>query len=182
MSRTIKLFKNHRTLYFAIGSTSAMFLYTKFILGHFSRGFTIDVGSNSLGLSFYYTLDMVQNFFESRNRTQLLCYRQFLQIWDIIFALVYTLMYASWIMYFFKNKRLFLIIPILAMITDWSENYVELLMLETYLNSNPISETLVSLGSGINTLKWVSSIITYLIIFVGIMSALKTFLIKPKLH
>ena len=85
-------------------------------------------------------------------------------------------------MYFFKNKRLFLIIPILAMITDWSENYVELLMLETYLNSNPISETLVSLGSGINTFKWASSIITYLIIFVGIMSALKTFLIKPKLH
>ena len=99
MSRTIKLFKNHRTLYFAIGSTSAMFLYAKFILGHFSRGFTIDVGSNSLGLSFYYTLDI-----------------------------------------------------------------------------------LVSLGSGINTFKWASSIITYLIIFAGIMSALKTFLIKPKLH
>jgi len=68
------------------------------------------------------------------------------------------------------------------MITDWSENYVELLMLETYLNSNAISETLVSLGSGINTFKWSVSIITYLIIFIGIMNALKTFLIKPKLH
>ena len=104
MSRTIKLFKNHRTLYFAIGSTLAMFLYAKIILGHFSRGFTIDVGSNSLGLSFYYTLDMVQNFFELKNRTQLLCYRQFLQIWDIIFALVYTLTYASWIKYFLKKQ------------------------------------------------------------------------------
>ena len=75
-----------------------------------------------------------------------------------------------------------MITPILAMITDWSENYVELLMLETYLNSNAISETLVSLGSGINTFKWSVSIITYLIIFIGIMNALKTFLIKPKLH
>jgi hypothetical protein len=154
----------------------------KFIFIPFSRCFTLDVGENSLGLSFYYTIDMVQNFFESRTRGQLLCYSQFLQIWDAIFAFVYTLMYAAWIMYFFKNKRLFLIIPILAMIADWAENYVESLMLETYLNSNPISETLVSLGSGINSFKWSLSILTYLIIIIGIMSTLKIFLTKPKLH
>ena len=125
---------------------------------------------------------MVQNFFGSRTQEQLLCYSQFLQIWDAIFAFVYTLMYASWIMYFFKNKRLFLIIPILAMIADWGENYVEVLMLEAYLNSSPISEILVSLGSGINSFKWSLSILTYLIILIGIMSTLKIFLRKPKLH
>jgi hypothetical protein len=75
-----------------------------------------------------------------------------------------------------------LIIPILAMIADWAENYVESLMLETYLNSSPISETLVSLGSGINSFKWSLSILTYLIIIIGIMSTLKIFLTKPKLH
>ena len=182
MIRTIKYFKNSRTLYFAIGFTLAMFLYVKFILVPFSRCFTLDVGANSLGLSFYYTIDMVQNFFESRTLGQLLCYSQFLQIWDTIFAFVYTLMYAAWIMYFFKNKRLFLIIPILAMIADWAENYVESLMLETYLNSSSISETLVSLGSGINSFKWSLSILTYLIIIVGIMSTLKILLTKPKLH
>ena len=182
MIRTIKYFNNHRTLYFAIGSTLAMFLYVKFILVYFSRCYTLDVGANSLGLSFYYTMDMVQNFFESRTRGQLLCYRQFLQIWDTIFAFVYTFMYASWIMYFFKNKRLFLIIPILAMIADWGENYVEVLMLEAYINSSPISEILVSLGSGINSIKWVLSSLTYLIILVGIIIILKNFLTKPKLH
>ncbi len=182
MSRTIKLFKNHRTLYFAIGSTLAMFLYVKFILVYFSRCYTLDVGANSLGLSFYYTLDMVQNFFELKNRTQLLCYRQFLQIWDAIFAIIYTLMYASWIMYFFKNRRLFLAIPILGMISDWAENYVELLMIKAYLNSSPISEILVSLGSGINSIKWVLSSLTYLIILVGIIIILKNFLTKPKPH
>ena len=85
-------------------------------------------------------------------------------------------------MYFFKKNRLFLIIPILAMIADWAENYVESLMLETYLNSSAISETLVSLGSGINSFKWSLSILTYLIIIVGIMSTLKILLTKPKLH
>ena len=176
MIRTIKYFNNHRTLYFAIGSTLVMSLYVKFILGHFSRCFTLDVGANSLGLSFYYTKDMVQNFFELRTQEELFCYRKFLQVWDAIFAFVYTLMYASWIRYFFKTKSLFLIIPILGMFADWSENYVELLMLETYLNSSPISEILVSLGSGINSFKWTLSILTYLIILIGVMIALKIFL------
>ena len=182
MARTIKYSKNQRTLYFAIGFTLAFFLYITFILGPVSSCFKLDVGANSLGLSFSYTKDMVQNFFESRTQEQLLCYSQFLQIWDAIFAFIYTLMYASWIMYFFKNKRLFLIIPILGMIADWSENYVELLMLETYLNSSLISEILVSLGSGINSFKWVLSSLTYLIILIGIIITLKTFLTKPKLH
>jgi len=104
------------------------------------------------------------------------CYIQFLKIWDSIFAFVYTLMYTFWIRYFFKNKRIFLIIPILAMIADWSENYIELLMLETYLNSSPISEIFVSLGSGINSFKWSLSILTYLIILIGIITTLKIFI------
>ena len=48
-------------------------------------------------------------------------------------------------MYFFQNKPLFLVIPIFSMIADWAENYIELLMLKNYLNSNLISETLVVL-------------------------------------
>jgi hypothetical protein len=92
------------------------------------------------------------------------------------------LMYASWIMYFFNNKRLFLMIPILCMIADWAENYVELFMLETYLNSSPMSEILVSLGSGINSFKWILSSFTYLIVLIGIIINLKTFLTKSKLH
>jgi len=151
-------------------------MYIKFILGGVSSCFILDVGSNSLGLSFYYTKDMVQNFFETRTQEQLLCYNQFLQIWDAVFAFVYTLMYASWIRYFFRKKPLLLIIPIFGMFADWAENYTELLMLETYLNSSLISETLVSLGSGINSFKWALSTLTYLIILIGIIITLKAFL------
>ena len=172
----IKYFKNNRNLNFAIGFTIVFFSYIILILGDVSSCFTLDVGVNSLGLSFYYTKDMVQNFFEARSQEQLFCYSQFLKIWDAIFAFVYTLMYASWIRYFFRNKPLFLIIPFLSMIADWAENYIELLMLETYLNSSLISETLVSLGSGINSFKWALSILTYLIILIGIIIALKIFL------
>ena len=168
----------NRTLYFAIGFTLAFFLYITLVLGPVGSCFAVDTGSNSLGLSFSYTLDIVQNFFESRTQEQLLCYSQFLQIWDAIFALIYTLMYASWIMYLFNQKRYFLIIPILGMLADWTENYTEILMLKTYLNSNPISEVLVSIGSGINSFKWILSSLTYLIILLGIIILLKVFLTK----
>ena len=170
----------NRTLCFAIGFILVFLLYITFVLVPVGSCFVVDVGPNSLGLSFSYTKEMVQNFFESRNQEQLLWYSQFLQIWDAIFVFVYTLMYASWILYFFKNKRLFLIIPILVMIADWAENYVELLMLKTYLNSSSISETLVFLGSGINSFKWVLSSLTYLIILFGIIITLKIFLTKFK--
>ena len=182
MIKTIKYFKNNRTLYLAIGFTFVFFFYLKYILAPFSSCFKLDAGANSLGISFSYTKEIVQNFFESRSQKQLLCYSEFLQIWDAIFAFVYTLMYTSWIAYFFNNKRLFLSIPILCMVADWAENYVELIMLETYLNSSPISETFVLLGSGINSFKWIVSSITFLIILIGIILKLKTILTKPKLH
>ena len=179
--RTIKYFMNNRTLYFSIGFTLAFFIYIKFILGSVSSCFILDVGTNSLGFSFYYTKDMVQNFFEARTKEQLFCYSQFLQIWDAVFAFVYTLMYVYWIKYFFPKKPLFLIIPIFVMIADWVENYIELLMLETYFDSSLISEILVSLGSGINTFKWALSTLTYLIILIGIIITLTKFLKKRKI-
>ena len=56
-------------------------------------------------------------------------------MWDVIFAVFSTAMFGSWIVYFFKNKRLLLVAPtVLGVTTDWSENFLELLMLETYSN------------------------------------------------
>ena len=178
----ITYFNKNQILYLAIGFTIVFSFYLIYILAPFSSCFKLDAGVNSLGLSFSYSLEMVQKFFESRTQEQLLCYSEFLQIWDTIFAFVYTLMYASWIIYFFNNKRLLLIIPVLCMIADWAENYVELIMLKTYLNSGIISETIVSIGSGINSFKLILSSITYLIILIGIIIKIKTVLTKPKLH
>ena len=181
MNKTIKHLKNHRPLYFAIGFTLLFVLYISLVLLPLSSCFRLDIGSNSLGLSIYNT-EMVQGFFQARDQAQLFCYSQFLQFYDVIFAVLSTAMFGSWIIYLFKNKRLLLVAPtVLGMIADWSENFVELLMLKTYSNSGVISETLVSLGSGLNLFKLTSQGLTYLIILTGIILALKTFLTKPKL-
>ena len=180
MSKTTLVSMNKNILYFAIGSTVAFILYITLILTPAGACFNLDSGSNSLGLSFSYTKDMVLSFFESRSQEQLLCYSRFLQIWDAIFAIIYTLMYASWIVWFFNNKRWLALIPILGMVSDWSENYIELAMIKTYSNTGAISEIIVSLGSGINSFKWVLSSLTYLIILIGIIFAIRKFFTKPK--
>ena len=180
MTTTIQGSRNKNILYFAIGSTVAFMLYITFILTPVGACFNLDSGSNSLGLSFSYSKDMVLSFFESRSQEQLLCYRQFLQIWDAIFAIIYTLMYASWIVWLFNNKRWLALIPILGMISDWSENYIELIMIKTYSNAGVINETIVSLGSGINSFKWILSSLTYLIILLGIIIAIKNFFTKTR--
>ena len=180
MAIKIQNSKLKNILYFAIGSTMAFILYITLILTPAGACFKLDSGSNSLGLSFSYTKDMVLSFFESRSQEQLLCYSQFLQIWDAIFAIIYTLMYASWIVWLFNNKRWLALIPVLGMISDWSENYIELIMIKTYSNAGVINETIVSLGSGINSFKWILSSLTYLIILLGIIIAIKNFFTKSK--
>ena len=175
-----KFFNNNKILSLALTSTLVFIIYTALILSRVSGCFNSELESNSLGLSFSYNMELVQTFFDSRNQEQLLCYGEFLKIWDIIFAVVYTTMYASWIALLFKYKYLYLIIPILAMICDWSENYLEILILESYLQSNFIPQNLVSLGSGINSFKWILSSLTYLVILLGILFLFKNLFKKNK--
>ena len=170
---------NKSVLYFSLGCTLAFILYISLVLNPASGCFRLESGSNSLGLSFSYTLAMVQDFFAARNQGQLLCYSQFLKVWDIIFAMIYTLMYGSWILYLL-NKKIYLVVPILGMIADWSENFSELLMIQSYVTSGSITQSLVSAGSGINSFKWIMSSLTYLLLIIGIIVTIKSFLMRNK--
>jgi len=171
---------NRRTLYLAIGSTLAFSLYSVLILDPVGKCFRLEDSSNSLGLTFSYTLQMVQDFFELRSQDQLGCYKKFLQIWDVIFAIIYASMYCFWIMYFFHERRIITVVPLLAMVADWAENFIEIMMINSYLDSNTISQKLVSVGSGINMFKWVFLSLTYLILLVGIAKKIKSALSKSK--
>ena len=170
-------FQKNKNFYLAIGSTVLFILYIVFFLRDISSCFFIEDGNRSLGLSFYYTKEMVQNFFEIRNQEQLVCYNEFLIFWDIIFAVIYTLMYSLWIALLLK-KIILLIIPFLAMICDWAENYSEILMLEMYLKTDFIAESVIIIGSGINSAKWIFFYLTYLLILMGIVLKIKNYFKK----
>ena len=171
---------NRRILFLATGSTVAFMLYSFLILEPVGKCFMVEDGSNSLGLTFSYTLQMVQDFFEVRTQDQLDCYVEFLQLWDVMYAVVYASMYCFWIMYFYHDRRLFLLVPVLAIVADWAENIVEIMMINGYLDSNTISETLVSVGSGLNMIKWVFFSLIYLILAVGIRTKIKSVLRRRK--
>ena len=171
---------NRRILFLATGSTVAFMLYSFLILEPVGKCFMVEDGSNSLGLTFSYSLQMVQDFFEVRTQDQLDCYVEFLQLWDVMYAVVYASMYCFWIMYFYHDRRLFLLVPVLAMVADWAENFVEIMMINAYLESNTISETLVSVGSGLNMIKWVFFSLIYLILAVGIRTKIKSVLRRRK--
>ena len=171
---------NRRILSLATGSTVAFILYSVLILEPVGKCFMVEDGSNSLGLTFSYTLQMVQDFLEVRTQDQLDCYVEFLQIWDVMYAAIYASMYCFWIMYFYHDRRLFLLVPVLAMVADWAENFVEIMMINAYLDSNTISETLVSVGSGLNMIKWVFFSLIYLILAVGIRTKIKSVLRRRK--
>jgi len=67
------------------------------------------------------------------------------------------------------------------MVADWAENMTEILMINSYVDSNTISETLVSVGSGLNMMKWVMSTLTYLILFAGIANKIKSVMSPSKI-
>ena len=173
-SEEVESFVSRHALQLALGSTVVFVLYSVLVLDPTGKCFRLEEGSNSLGLTFSYSLQMVQEFFDLRSSSQLDCYREFLQIWDVIFAVIYTSMYCFWILFLFNGRRILLIIPILGMIADWAENITEILMINSYLDSDSISETVVSIGSGLNMIKWIMLMLTYLIILVGIFNKIKS--------
>lgn len=150
-----------------------MVLYAQFVLGYYSSCFSLVGETNSLGLSFGYSYLDVLHFFELRTKQQLLCYSQFLAIWDTLFPIIYTTMYVSWIIYLFKKWIYLSIIPLLHMITDWIENYLEISFLNEYLKIGELSDSLVSIGSMITSTKWILSILTYVILIFGIITKLR---------
>ncbi len=161
-------------LYLAIISTLLMVLYAQFILGHYSQCFRIENSISSLGLTFGYTPSDVMTFVESKSKQQLNCYINFLSIWDAIFPLLYTAMNSLWIIYLLK-KRFLIIIPVFQMLCDWTENYMEVSMINNYLDSGLIPENLISYGSMLTILKWSLSILTHTIMLTGIIIRLGAF-------
>ena len=53
-------------------------------------------------------------------------------------------------------------------------------MLEMYLKADFISESVIIIGSGINSAKWIFFYLTYLLILMGIVLKIKNYLKKNK--
>jgi len=181
MKKVSAFFYDNVTLMSCIIATLIMVGYASFVMGGFSSCFEIEgEGPSSLGLSFGYSFETVLQFFTNRDSEAIRCYVDFISIWDNIFPLLYSAMYILWISYLWKNVnqsrprlRLINLFPLLMILMDWSENFMEVQMATYYLTNQTLLESQASFASFISITKWMGSTICYAIIIVGIFIRLK---------
>lgn len=165
----------------ALVLTLIIILYGQFVLGHFSDCFYLEEGPNALGLTLGYGLEEVMSFIDLRTNLQLLCYIDFISVWDNIFPIIYGAAHILFFMYFFERWGYVIAIPILHMAADWIENWAEIGMIESYLDTTLIADELITLGSTMTIIKWSLSMITYGLIIYALIRATRGVWMKTQL-
>ncbi len=64
------------------------------------------------------------------------------------------------------------------MLFDWIENFIELQMIDQFINSAQIANQTAQLSSIVTTFKWSFSLVTYGLIVFGIFNKLRQHLLK----
>lgn len=129
-------------------------------------------GLKVLDLELSYTLQQVQLLFDTLGEEGRSIYRAVELTEDFFYPLSYGLLLSLGIVYFFQKSfpkipqmALLGIFPLIAMLFDYTENFLIAHMLSVYPQ---ISESKVLLASSATTLKWGFVIISLLLIFTAL--------------
>ena len=157
----------------AILATVIFIGYLLLVMMDKGAGFEVaDSNIRSLGTSFGFDQVDVIAFLSIRSDEMVTAYITFNQVWDVLFGVIYGLMYVVWVSVLFKPicdkvGRLNLV-PVLQVIFDWLENYELALLAHQYLSDGMISAPNANLASVFSMLKWACSGLTYTLILIGI--------------
>ena len=181
MNKLSRFFYQKSTLIVAIALTALSFSYLFLVLMDMGKCFAVETGSQSLGTSFGFSYEAVQQFFSLRTPEMVVCYRQFNAIWDNLFALLYGLMYVAWVSFLFKphaaKVKWLNLLPALQTVCDWVENLTLVELADAFLAGEALSTVAVNLASSASMAKWVISSLVFGLILIGIawriVSALK---------
>lgn len=143
------------------------------LLSFVGKSFEVEGGKvKSLGTSLGFGVNEVTEFFMERSDQMVNSYINFNQVWDFIFAIIYGFMYVIWLSVIYKPypQRIWLLnlIPLIQVIFDWVENFCLASIAKTYLVDGSISSSTVTLASTSSSIKWVFSVLVYLLLFYGI--------------
>lgn len=174
------------TLILALGLTVLTFGYLFLVMMDAATCFEVaDSSVKSLGTSFGFTAEMVQDFFSIRSIEMIACYKTLNTVWDNIFALLYGFMYAGWLSLIFKpfagKVKLLNLLPFSQVIFDWLENFQIVGFANSFLNEEPLSATAVKLGSFFTMAKWVCYSLVFVAILIGIGLRISALITKRKL-
>ena len=134
-------------------------------------------GSGPIDLLFSYTPEKAYSIIESFGDTGRSLYRTFAMTADIIYPVVYSLFFSLLISWLFQRSfsstsklQILNVLPFGACLFDWLENINIITMLTLYPTK---SNTVAELASLCTTIKWSFGVVSFLIVLVGLMMALK---------
>ena len=131
-----------------------------------------DSNMRSLGTSFGFDQADIHAFLSARSKEMITAYITFNQVWDVLFGVIYGLMYVVWVSVLLKPLSHKVgglnLVPFLQVLFDWLENYQLALLANQYLNDGMISPANAKLASVFSMFKWACASLTYILIVIGI--------------
>jgi hypothetical protein len=177
MDRISKFAYARTNIFICAFLTLAMVLYASIVMGSQSKCVTGELTDeySLLGLRIGYSYEYALALLGMLSREGLECYSKLLRLWDNLFPLLYGTMYIAWISLIYRNIRLkynklylLNLFPLLPAITDLLENYFENSLISEFISENAIAYGSYQIASGITLIKWIFSMMNYVLIITGL--------------
>jgi hypothetical protein len=157
----------------ALLATALFVGYLFFVLTAQGKAFAVPNSTvRSLGTSLGFGQAEILAFLTERSDQMISAYINFNLVWDNLFGLIYGIMYVVWVSVLFKpySQRFGILnlLPFGQVIFDWLENACLAALSNQYLADGTVSSSTALLASTFSTIKWVFSLLVYLVILAGI--------------
>ena len=174
LRRASEFFYAKSTLVTALIATVVFAGYTVLVLSGQGKAFEVANSSiKSLGTSLGFGQAEILAFLSERSDSMISAYINFNLLWDTLFGLIYGVMYVVWVSLLFKpySQRFGLLnlLPLAQVVFDWLENAALAALSNQYLEDGTISSSIALIASTASTIKWVLSLLVYVVILVGIL-------------
>ena len=172
LSRASRFFYTKSNLISALLATSVFVGYLLFFLTGKGKAFEVANSSiKSLGTSLGFGQVEILAFLAERSDQMINAYINFNQVWDSLFALIYGVMYVTWVSILFKpyskKFRVLNLLPFAQVLFDWFENFSLAALSKQYLADGSVSSSTALIASTSSSIKWVFSLLVYGVILVG---------------
>jgi hypothetical protein len=173
LSLVSRFFYAKSNLATALLATAIFAGYLVFVLTLQGKAFEVANSSiRSLGTSFGFGQAEILAFLSERSDPMISAYINFNQVWDSLFGLIYGVMYVIWVSVAFKpyspKVGILNLLPFGQVVFDWLENASLAALSNQYLADGTISSSMALVASTASSIKWVFSLLVYLLILVGI--------------
>jgi hypothetical protein len=126
----------------------------------------------SLGTSLCFGQTEILAFLSERTPQMISAYITFNQVWDSLFGLIYGVMYVIWVSVLVNQYSpkvgILNLLPFGQVVFDWLENASLAGLSSQYLADGTISSSTALLASTFSTIKWIFSLLVYVVMLVGI--------------